>query len=164
MRLWMTLLGFVAWTTPTWAQGAETPPPTLPAGTRARVHAPLIRIGGATGRLLGQRQDTVLFRPDHRSYVYRLPVASIRRLDLVARQRRNTLVGIAVGGLLGTGLGAGAGLGFGQGDRGHDAGTGAAVGAGVGVLLGAVFGTLDRTTEWAIYNQPVRVAAPLTGE
>jgi hypothetical protein len=164
MRLWVTLLGILAWNTPSWAQGTETSPPTLPAGTRARVHAPLIPIGGTTGRLLGQSQDTVLFRPDHRSYVYRLPVGSIRRLDLVVGHRRNTLVGIAIGGFLGTGLGAGAGLSLGQGDRGHDSGTGAALGAGVAVLLGAVFGTLHRTSEWAPYNQPVRVAAPVTGE
>src|SRR5512147_989043 len=85
------------------APSAPPPPPPLPVGTHARIHAPMMPLEGLSGRLLGQRQDTILFRPDHRSYLYQLRVREIQRVDLVVARRRNTREGLAVGTLFGMG-------------------------------------------------------------
>ena len=132
-------------------------PTPLPVGTRARIQAPTLPEGGLTGRLLGQREDTVFFRPEHRPYTFPLITREIRRVDLVVAHRRNTKVGFAVGTLLGMGLGTAVALGTSDMEQ---LPRGAAIGGGIGLVVGTLVGGLTRTEVWGRYEAPLQVAAP----
>lgn len=144
------------------AQAGPAAPAPIPVGTRARLHAAVMPLEGLSGRLLAQRHDTIIFRPDRGSSSYELPIPNIQRIELVVGRRRNTVAGLAVGTLLGIGLGGSFALGT---DRDpEDLPRDAAIGGAVGLVMGTILGTLHRTEVWGRYEGPVRLTLPTRTE